>query len=263
MSSDSRWWRTLCFTVGIAGWSWIALVPQPARADAFDAAATFDVECSGCHSVGKGEVVGPDLRGVTARRDERWLRSFIRSSQSVIHSGDPTAVALFQKYQKRMPDHDFTDGEIHLLLGFIAAGGPRPSAGELRPAHTAKAAEVALGHKLFTGAVALQSGGAPCAHCHTAVGVESWSGGTLASDLTRVFVKYRDAGLTRALAESRLPLMECYRERPLTHEEIFALKAFLYRTSRSRQPAGQVVSPLIALVRSSPFAWLTHWIPVP
>jgi cytochrome c2 len=237
----------------------MAFGSQPVRAAAFDAAATFDLQCSACHSIGKGVVVGPDLSGVTARRDERWLRSFIRSSQSVIRSGDRTAVALFGKYQKRMPDHDFTDGEIHLLLAFIARGGPRPNAGEHRLASSARPAEVAMGRNLFTGAASFQSGGAPCIYCHTAAAAESWRGGTLASDLTRVFAKYRDAGLTRALAESRFPLMEGYRERPLTHQETFALKAFLYRTARSRQP--QAVSPLVALVRSSPFAWLTRWLP--
>ncbi|HEY4561761.1 MAG TPA: hypothetical protein VIJ36_02220, partial [Thermoanaerobaculia bacterium] len=42
-----------------------ALVAGPALAAGFDPASTFEVQCSGCHSVGRGVVVGPDLSGVT------------------------------------------------------------------------------------------------------------------------------------------------------------------------------------------------------
>jgi hypothetical protein len=219
---------------------WIALLPLPLCAAAFDAAMVFNARCSGCHAVGTGDVVGPDLRGVTARRDARWLHAFIRSSQSVIRHGDRTAVALFQKYQKRMPDHDFTDQEIDRLLAFIAAGGPQRPAGEYRHARMATGAEVAQGRRLFTGAASLAHGGAACSRCHVAGNTASWWGGTLASDLTHVYLKYRDGGLTRALTESRFPLMTEYRDRPLTSEETFAIKAFLYQAANPPRTASRL-----------------------
>lgn len=220
-----------------------ALLTAPAAWAGFDAAATFTLKCAGCHSVGKGVVVGPDLAGVTARRDKRWLHSFIRSSQGLVKRGDAAAAALFSKFKKKMPDHDFSDEEIDALLAFIEAGGPRDAAGEIRQASSATPAEVARGRELFVGRRMLRNGGAACANCHAAGGVEDWGAGSLASDLTRVYDKYQDGGLTRALVESRFPLMSAaYRDRPLTADEVFALKAFLYAASRSPQPPLELAS---------------------
>ncbi|HEX4960146.1 MAG TPA: cytochrome c [Thermoanaerobaculia bacterium] len=215
----------------------VALLAAPAAWAGFEPAAVFNLQCAGCHSVGKGVVVGPDLKGVTARRDKRWLHSFIRSSQTLVGKGEKTAAALFATYKKKMPDHDFSDGDIDSLLAFIEAGGPRGSEGETRRAMAATPAEVARGRALFTGALPLKNGGAACTSCHAAGQAGDWRSGTLASDLTRVYFKYQDAGLTRALAESHFPMMaEAYRGQPLTPEEAFQIKAFLYRTARSPEP---------------------------
>ncbi|HSS47489.1 MAG TPA: c-type cytochrome [Thermoanaerobaculia bacterium] len=231
----------------------------PAHAATFDPAAVFSLQCAGCHSVGKGEVVGPDLQGVTSRRDRPWLRSFIRSSQGLVGRGEKTAAALFTRYKKRMPDHDFSDGEIDSLLAFIAAGGPRGQEGELRRASTATPAEVARGRALFTGGWPLKHGGAACIGCHAAGEAGRWRGGTLASDLTRVYSKYGDAGLTRALTESHFPMMsEDYQGHPLAPEETFALKAFLYRTAHSPEPPVELAAgaPLLLGLGGSSLALL-------
>src|SRR3954468_18615382 len=29
--------------------------------------------CNGCHKIGGGKLVGPDLKGVTGRRDKEWI----------------------------------------------------------------------------------------------------------------------------------------------------------------------------------------------
>ncbi len=237
----------------------VALAAAPPAWAGFDPAAVFNLQCAGCHSVGKGEVVGPDLAGVTARRDKSWLHSFIRSSQGMVGQGEKTAVALFSRYKKKMPDHEFSDGEIDALLAFIAKGGPRSPEGELRRASTATPAEVEQGRALFTGTAVLSHGGAACVGCHTAAGVDDWRGGTLASDLSKVYGKYGDTGLTRALAESRFPMMmAAYHGRPLTPEEAFALKAFLYRTDRSPQPPVEMAggTPLLLGLGGSSLALL-------
>jgi hypothetical protein len=253
MISKSRDGHALVLFLSISACGGLA-IPPPACAAGFDAAAAFNLRCSGCHSVGNGVVVGPDLRGVTARHNARWLHAFIRSSQTVIRRGDPAAVALFAKYKKRMPDHDLTDREIDALLAFIAAGGPRRQDGEYRQARMAKPADVARGRGLFMGDLALTRGGAACGRCHAAGNAGSWRVGTLASDLAQVYLKYRDGGLTRALTESRFPLMRQYRRRPLTSEETFAIKAFLYQAARS-SPANSPVGE-----RFSPLARLTQWL---
>lgn len=237
----------------------VTLAAAPAAWAGFDPAAVFNLQCAGCHSVGKGEVVGPDLAGVTRRRDKVWLHSFIRSSQTLVGKGEKTAAALFARYKKKMPDHEFSDGEIDTLLAFIEAGGPRTPEGELRRASAATPAEVARGRGLFTGAIALHNGGAACVGCHSAAGVDGWRGGTLASDLSKTYWKYQDRGLTRALAESRFPMMSAaYRGRPLTAEESFALKAFLYRTAHTPEPPMEIAAgaPLLLGLGGSSLALL-------
>jgi mono/diheme cytochrome c family protein len=214
------------------------IIAGPAFAAGFDPASTFELKCSGCHSVGRGVVVGPDLAGVTSRHAPVWLHSFIRSSQGMVKKGDTAAKTLFGKFGKVMPDHDFTDEQIDGLLKFIAAGGPKPPA-RFRLARTATAAEVARGRALFTGAAPFAHGGPACSECHSA---GRWQGGTLAADLTGVYERYPDAWLTRALLASRDPLMVVYRDRPLTEDEAFVLKAFLYKTSRSLPPVDPLAS---------------------
>lgn len=80
----------------------------------------FSQTCNACHTIGEGKRVGPDLKGVNTRRTEAWLIKFIKSSQSMVNSGDPTAVALFNEYNKiPMPDANLTDQQIKDVLAYI------------------------------------------------------------------------------------------------------------------------------------------------
>jgi mono/diheme cytochrome c family protein len=215
----------------------------------FDPAVAFTSRCSGCHSVGHGEVVGPDLRGVLQRHDRSWLHAFIHSSQSVIRAGDSTAQALFQRYGRRtMPDHDLSIPEIDKLLDFIAAGGPTAGAA-VRSASQATAAETARGRELFLGIRSFRNGGAACIQCHAAGNATEWGGGTLGLDLTGAYDKYRDWGLDRALTNADFPLMDSiYHRRPLAADEVFAVKAFLYRASRMPRALARSSSPLFLML---------------
>lgn len=76
--------------------------------------------CTACHTIGKGKLIGPDLKGVNDRHNEAWLLSFIRSSQTMIKNGDPVAVKLFEENNKiPMPDNILTDDQIKGILTYI------------------------------------------------------------------------------------------------------------------------------------------------
>ncbi len=106
-----------------------SLVAQKSPADNFKV-------CSACHTIGKGKLIGPDLKGVTERREEVWLIKFIQSSQTVVKSGDKIAVKLFEEYNKvPMPDNPLTDDEVRQLLKYIE----NPSAFETTPQVVVKA----------------------------------------------------------------------------------------------------------------------------
>ncbi len=76
--------------------------------------------CAACHTIGKGKLIGPDLKGVNDRHDEAWLISFIKSSQKMIKNGDPVAVKLFEENNKiPMPDNNLSDDQIRGILSYI------------------------------------------------------------------------------------------------------------------------------------------------
>jgi len=88
-----------------------------------EAEANFAV-CKACHTIGGGKLVGPDLQGVTERRDEAWLIKFIQNSQELINAGDPEAVKIFEEYNKiPMPPNNLTDDQVRDILLYIENGG--------------------------------------------------------------------------------------------------------------------------------------------
>ncbi|HSA59142.1 MAG TPA: cytochrome c [bacterium] len=216
-------------------------LPLPAiDAAGFEPGAYFEKTCSSCHKVGGGDDIGPDLKGVTDRRKREWLVPFIQSSQTVIQSGDPVATGLFNKFkQKKMPDQDLTPQDINALLDFIAAGGPKEVAIDLKPATAATPADIQKGLDLFTGRIPLAAGGAACISCHSAGDVGPLGGGTMGLNLTQAYSKYEDKGLSKALKRPGFLIMKDYfADKPLTDDEAFALKAFLYDVDRAGTQGG-------------------------
>lgn len=89
----------------------------------------FRTRCAACHSLGPtdGETtgmrdVGPDLLGVTARRDPVWLTRWIREPDRMLAEKDPQALALFAQYnQVRMPNLGLNQDDTQALLEFLRA----------------------------------------------------------------------------------------------------------------------------------------------
>jgi cytochrome c551/c552 len=80
----------------------------------------FKQNCGVCHTVGKGKLVGPDLKDVHKKYKEDWLTQWIKSSQALVKKGDATAVKLFEENNKLvMPDQSISDADIKSVLGFI------------------------------------------------------------------------------------------------------------------------------------------------
>ncbi|WP_420851787.1 cytochrome c3 family protein [Pontibacter litorisediminis] len=97
--------------------------------------ALFKNNCAVCHSAGNDVIVGPGLQGVTDRRSESWLISWIKNSQALIQSGDADAVAVYNEYNKQaMPSFAFSDDEVKSILAYIESGQGVASAPAAGPA---------------------------------------------------------------------------------------------------------------------------------
>jgi|SRR6185312_9810361 len=108
----------------------VALVAFPfIQSKADDGADMFKQNCGACHTVGKGKLVGPDLKGVETRHAEAWLLKWIKGSQAMVQAGDKDAVKLFNDNSNiPMPDQALSDDQIKTILGYIKAGGDQPAA---------------------------------------------------------------------------------------------------------------------------------------
>ena len=86
-----------------------------------DGEQIFKANCTACHTIGGGRLIGPDLSGVTEKREDKWLKSWITNSQDLIASGDADAIAIFEEYNKTaMTPFDFSDEELTAILAYIA-----------------------------------------------------------------------------------------------------------------------------------------------
>jgi protein SCO1/2 len=78
--------------------------------------------CAGCHSIGEGNRVGPDLAGVTQRRRPEWLINFIANPAKVRAGKDPIALELVAKFPTvRMPSIGVSQREAADLVAYIEA----------------------------------------------------------------------------------------------------------------------------------------------
>jgi protein SCO1/2 len=86
---------------------------------------TFKQHCAACHTIGQGSHVGPDLLGITTRRDRAWLARFIVEPDKMLAEGDPIATELFAKYKNvRMPNLALAREEVDVLIDYLATHRP-------------------------------------------------------------------------------------------------------------------------------------------
>ena len=82
----------------------------------------FQSRCTACHTIGKGKLVGPDLAGVTSRREESWLIRQIKEPDSLVAENDPVAMQLLQEANGvPMVSLGLSDAEVAAVIAYLKA----------------------------------------------------------------------------------------------------------------------------------------------
>lgn len=77
--------------------------------------------CVACHKIGGGKLVGPDLKGVTGRRQASWIARMILYPD-VMTREDDTARDLLKTYMTAMTNQGINaDSDLPLLMSYLKA----------------------------------------------------------------------------------------------------------------------------------------------
>lgn len=83
--------------------------------------ALFDAQCTSCHTIGGGVKVGPDLLGVTERRDAEWLARWIAEPDQMLAEGDPIATQLLADHNNvPMPNLQLSPEDVDAVIAYLA-----------------------------------------------------------------------------------------------------------------------------------------------
>lgn len=221
----------------LAGAAQLARAEQPVQTG--DGEALFQEKCTACHTIGAGKLVGPDLDGVTTRRDKQWLTDWLLAPDQMLAAKDPTATQLLAEYNNvPMPNYALTESQVAALIAYMeSAQGTVVT----KPTQAVPQGDPANGKALFIGEARLQNGGPPCMGCHSIAGIGALGGGALGPDLTTAFNTYGDAGLANFLNTVPTVTMNAvWARQPLTADEQADLWAFLKQASVSERPADSI-----------------------
>jgi mono/diheme cytochrome c family protein len=210
-------------------------------------------QCKACHSIGQGKLLGPDLLDVSNRRDAAWLKSFIKSSQTMVKNGDAEAQAILEEFNNLvMIDYNLPDTDIDAIIKYIdsfstsdSEGGEVTTAEDLASIDTEENRE--KGKALFYGERKFKNGGAACISCHHVNTSESIQGGLLAADLTKSFS--RNGGLPGIKGILEFPpypaMKDAYQHAAFTEDESVKLQMFLMHVDEEDMVSESSISDLM------------------
>ena len=114
--------------VSIVALAMIAGMWAPAVANAAGE-QIFQEKCTACHTIGKGPLVGPDLKGVTAKRPRAWLEQWIAAPDAMLAKKDPIATELLRQWRDvPMPNQGLSTSDVTAILAYLETTAAQPSA---------------------------------------------------------------------------------------------------------------------------------------
>lgn len=201
----------------------------------------FEKNCTVCHTIGKGKLVGPDLLGITQKAERAWLMKFIKNSQAVIKSGDPAAVQIYQEYNRAiMPAFtQFSDEQIGSILDYIEKWEPEKVevvSVDINKKTGFTHEESLRGERLFYGLIPHSNGlSFNCANCHNTITNDSLNWNPSAMDLAQAFMEPEGMNIYQSMNIPVSAKMEnAHAGIKMTEQEIYYISAFLSHFSTTQ-----------------------------
>ena len=121
--------------------------------DAANGKKLFNASCASCHHLDK-KILGPPLKGISEKREKKWLHAWIKNSAKLIASGDKIAKGLLEEFKIPMPPNEqLSEKDINDILAYTDGKAVKKAA----PATGAVDPKVAKGKEIFK---------TNCAACH-------------------------------------------------------------------------------------------------
>ncbi len=97
---------------------WLGSIRQIEAAE--DGQQIFNTLCTACHTIGKGQLIGPDLADVTLRREEGWLIRQIKEPDQLLAENDPIAMQLLQESNNvPMVPLGLSDADVVAVIAYL------------------------------------------------------------------------------------------------------------------------------------------------
>lgn len=184
-----------------------------------DASALFTEKCAGCHTIGGGNLVGPDL-APTAKWSSTDLAKAVKGMEKSVGPLSSDQVDSLVEFLRKPQSTAAKDSAPQ------AAADATHRSSQAVPQALPQAAELgsaAKGSRLFSGADSLANGGVSCIACHRVDG----TGGTMAPDLTQISDKLAEPAMVSAFEHTPYKVMKTtYQDHPVTHQEALDLAAY-------------------------------------
>lgn len=109
------------------GWKrppqWESYLDAPKLRDVPLGEQLYRTRCASCHSL-EGQdrpgALGPDLFGVTKRREMNWILNWLKAPDQMLNKKDPIAMGLFEKYNKLpMPNLRLNKEECLAIVDYL------------------------------------------------------------------------------------------------------------------------------------------------
>lgn len=118
---------------------WLCVSAVGVHADAEEGGKIFRAKCTTCHTIGRGNSIGPDLIGVVDAREPAWLSRWLLEPDRVLAENDPLAVQLLTEFDRLpMPNSRLDKAQVESVIAYIKSesdkAGPAAAVSRLPPA---------------------------------------------------------------------------------------------------------------------------------